>query len=71
MLAIKDIARRNYILYYVQENLLDLRAQQIAEQKLMDEVEDFEKVLFEVFQSDSIILNNLIYFLKRFVRNYL
>ena len=44
ILTLREIAKKNYIMYYVQENLLDLQGQQQQEQQLMDNVETFQKV---------------------------
>lgn len=43
---IRDIARKNYTMYCVQENLLDLKATQMAQKKLMDDIEEFKEVYF-------------------------
>lgn len=43
-MTLQQIARRNFNLYYIQENLIELKAKQIAENKLMDEAEEFAEV---------------------------
>lgn len=43
-MTLQQIARRNFNLYYIQENLIELKAKQVAENKLMDEAEDFAEV---------------------------
>lgn len=44
ILKLRDIARQNYIRYYVLENLMALKANQEEEKRLMDNVEEFQKV---------------------------
>lgn len=38
------MVRKNFLMYYAQENLFDLKARQVAENRLMDEVEFFATV---------------------------
>lgn len=45
ILNLRDIARQNYIRYYVLENLMALKANQEEEKRLMDSVEEFQKVI--------------------------
>lgn len=45
ILILRDIARQNYIRYYVLENLMALKANQEEEKRLMDNVEEFQKVI--------------------------
>lgn len=44
IMTLQQIARRNFNLYYIQENLIELKAKQIAENKLMNEAEEFAEV---------------------------
>lgn len=41
---IRDIVRKNYLMYYTEENLLDLKAQQAAEEQKLDKAEAIAKV---------------------------
>lgn len=43
-MTLQQIARRNFNLYYIQENLIELKAKQTAENKLMNEAEEFAEV---------------------------
>lgn len=38
------MVRKNFLMYYAQENLFDLKAKQMAENRLMDDVEHFDEV---------------------------
>ncbi|KAG4073788.1 hypothetical protein HA402_001012 [Bradysia odoriphaga] len=55
-MTLQQIARRNFNLYYIQENLIELKAKKIAENKLMDEAEEFAelcKTLFTKWKSEA------------------
>lgn len=53
---IRDIVRKNYIMYYTQENLLDLKAEQDAEVQRLEAEDDTLKVrsIFERWHLGSI-----------------
>ncbi|KAJ6643216.1 hypothetical protein Bhyg_08173 [Pseudolycoriella hygida] len=56
IITLQQIARRNFNLYYIQENLIELKAKQIAENKLMNEAEEFAelcKTLFTKWKSQA------------------
>lgn len=44
ILKLREMVRKNFLMYYAQENLFDLKARQMAENRLMDEVEFFAMV---------------------------
>lgn len=44
ILKLREMVRKNFLMYYAQENLFDLKARHIAENQLMDEVEFFAMV---------------------------
>lgn len=48
IMTVQQIARRNFNLYYIQENLIELKAKQIAENKLMNEAEEFAEVRYKL-----------------------
>lgn len=55
-MTLQQIARRNFNLYYIQENLIELKAKQIAENQLMNEAEEFAEVQTTLF-SHSLLLH--------------
>lgn len=59
---IRDIARKNYTIYCVQENLLDLKATQMAQKKLMDDIEEFKEVKFKKIIFSICLIPNIKYF---------
>lgn len=44
ILKLREIVRQNFLMYYTQENLLELRSRQIAENRIFDNVEAFGQV---------------------------
>lgn len=56
VLAIREITRRNYIMYNVQENLMDMQEVQRKESEYMDEIEKFQQLCvgqFVVWKSET------------------
>ena len=49
ILVIRDIVRKTYMMYYAQENLLHLKGRQVAENRLMNDIEAFGKVCFRIY----------------------
>lgn len=50
ILKLRDIVRKNFLMYYAQENLFDLKARQIAENRIMDAAENFGDVTIHYFK---------------------
>lgn len=46
--ALRDIIRKNFTMYYSQENLISLNARQLGENHLIDETEIFGKVRLKI-----------------------
>lgn len=44
ILKLREIVRKKFLMYYAQENLFDLKARQMAENRIMDDVEQFNEV---------------------------
>lgn len=54
ILKLREMVRKNFLMYYAQENLFDLKARQVAEDRLMDDVEYFARVsVYLLLQFDT------------------